>query len=198
MQHLKVAIKVLLLGFFSILIVLIIAAVFVEYILPKFLEAKYKNQITNSYDAAFPPLDPYLEKMGITLPPVEEVACDNGPYSPSSPCGKWRFTDKVKFDKSSAEKWLKTSQQLDTYLSTHGWQFEKEFNNTTFTKLVTSTNNYQTYATYTKESHGVHCDISAEHLTDGPYGGIRLVEGCSKFTLSPRAWLRSHNIYLPQ
>lgn len=189
MQRLNLTKKKFVIGLLCSLVILIIAAGFVQYVLPDVLEAKYKDQITNSYSASFPPLDPYLEKMGVALPSVKEVTCDNGPYSPSSPCSKSRATTFIKFDKSSAEKWLKASQQLESYLSTQGWQLETGSKNTTFTKIFNPTSDYQTYATYVKESQGVRCFVFADHLADSPYGSIEIVEGCSKYTRSPSEWL---------
>lgn len=78
---------------------------------------RYTHQINETFDAFFTPdLKEHLDKMGISLETSKPAVCDNGPYSPSSPCSRFSGSGYIKLNSSSVEKWQQSSKQLDDYL----------------------------------------------------------------------------------
>ncbi len=167
----------------------------IEYALPKILETKYKQQITSAYNNYFPPLDPYLKAMGVSFQPASMTDCTNGPYSPSTPCGKDRSTGYINFDQASASTWVAKAKTFDAYLLAHGWKHETGERTTTFSDIFEPSNRYQqVFINYDKQSQGVHCAVSASHDDgsglDNSYGRVEITEYCYKYTRSPSQFLR--------
>lgn len=176
-----------------IFICLCVAFGFVKVILPSFLEMKFKSQITNTYDTAFSPLDPYLEKMGVTLQRPGAATCNNGPYSPSDPCNKYRTSKDIKVIPAIAANWARAGQELDDYLESQHWQRatgSERFS--TFADILANTGDHQTMVSYYFESDGVECSISADYILgeNGVDSIVSVSESCSKRTLSPSEWLQ--------
>lgn len=166
---------------------------FVKVVLPSLLETKFKSQISSVYDTAFPPLDPYLEKMGVIFQEPTTATCNNGPYSPSDPCSKYRASKNIQVDPTKAARWTYTARDLDDYLKSQYWQKATASERyRTFADILTSTDNYQTFVSYSFESEGVGCSITADYTLgeNGANGTISVIESCSKRTSSPSEWLR--------
>ena len=182
--------KHLLIAVGAIFILLCFSYGAVKYVLPNILVKQYKSQINDAFDTSFTPeLNQHVQKLGIPLTSKQPTECDNGPYSPSSPCSRYIASERIKVDSTQIEKWDKYSKDLDTYLVRKGWVRQEGIKLTSFTSLLNPTDDTsQAFATYERHQHGVTCYMSADYIENIPYGTVSIDEGCSKYTSSPSEW----------
>ena len=154
---------------------------FVHYALPEILVAQNKHQVSAAFDKSLTPeLKDHLRDVGVHLQEPLPTQCDNGPYSPSSPCQKYVTT--IENNSFDANKWNKNSSALAVYLVQHGWEPYTDEGYQPIERFLGS-NGHVARAIYSNKDG---CVLAFDY---DKQGSIAATLACSKYSHSPSEWL---------